>query len=344
MYILYLLIDVLSQGIWSELADLKDPELKELAKSLPATVLRGRAPSTVKKYSSAFLRWKKWAESKQEVSVVPARPIHVALYMSFLTQKSYTSAPVQEAVNAISWAHQIAVLEDPTMHPLVRNVLAGSKRILAHQTKKKEPITPEILESLVTRFATTKASLNDIRSLTICLVGFAGFLRFDELSKIKETDVTIFDQHMEIFLETSKTDQYRDGARIVIARTSSNLCRVAMMERYLALIQTGQTCPDKHLFGGLIKTKAGYRLRDSGNISYTRVREIVLEMLEAIGLDKKKFGLHSLRSGGASAAANAGVPDRCFKRHGRLKSENAKDGYIKDTLKERLSVSKSIGL
>ena len=70
----------------------------------------------------------------------------------------------------------------------------------------------------------------------------------------------------------------------------------------------------------------------------------MLEMLEAIGLDKKKFGLHSLRSGGASAAANAGVPDRCFKRHGRWKSENAKDGYIKDTLKERLSVSKSIGL
>ena len=56
MYILYLLIDVLSQGIWSELADLKDPELKELAKVLPATVLGGRAPSTVKKYSSAFLR------------------------------------------------------------------------------------------------------------------------------------------------------------------------------------------------------------------------------------------------------------------------------------------------
>ena len=40
-------------------------------------------------------------------------------------------------------------------------------------------------------------------------------------------------------------------------------------------------------------------------------------MLEEVGSDKKQFSLHSLRSGGASAAANAGIPDRCFKRHGR---------------------------
>ena len=48
---------------------------------------------------------------------------------------------------------------------------------------------------------------------------------------------------------------------------------------------------------------------------------IVLQNLAALGLDPKRFGLHSLRSGGASAAANAGVPDRLFKRHGRWRSE-----------------------
>ena len=66
-------------------------------------------------------------------------------------------------------------------------------------------------------------------------------------------------------------------------------------------------------------------------------------MLAAIGLNKKQFGLHSLRSGGASAAANAGV-DRFFKRHGRWRSENAKDGYVKDSLDERLKVSRNLGL
>ena len=82
--------------------------------------------------------------------------------------------------------------------------------------------------------------------------------------------------------------------------------------------------------------KNGLKLRESGAISYTRVRELILEKLSAIGLDPKRFGLHSLRSRGASAAANAGVPDRMFKRLGRWRSENAKDGYVKDSLEERL--------
>ena len=94
----------------------------------------------------------------------------------------------------------------------------------------------------------------------------------------------------------------------------------------------------------LVHTKNGFKLRQAGSISYTRVRELVLTLLESIGLDRKQFGLHSLRSGGASAAANAGVPDRCFKRHGRWKSENAKDGYVKDDLQQRLDVSRNIGL
>jgi len=55
-------------------------------------------------------------------------------------------------------------------------------------------------------------------------------------------------------------------------------------------------------------------------------------------------GLHSLELGGATAAANAGVPDRLFKCHGRWRSENAKDGYVKDSVENKLQVSKNLGL
>jgi len=34
------------------------------------------------------------------------------------------------------------------------------------------------------------------------------------------------------------------------------------------------------------------------------------------GSINQAFGLHSLRSGGATAACNFGVPDRLLKRHG----------------------------
>ena len=71
----------------------------------------------------------------------------------------------------------------------------------------------------------------------------------------------------------------------------------------------------------ITKTKHGERLRATGSISYTHMHELFLNKLNDLGFDAGKFGLHSLWSGGASAAANAGVADRLFKRHRRWYSE-----------------------
>ena len=48
--------DVMGAGVWPLLKDLEDPELRRLAQSLPATVLRSRADSTTKKYLGAYQR------------------------------------------------------------------------------------------------------------------------------------------------------------------------------------------------------------------------------------------------------------------------------------------------
>ena len=98
-----------------------------------------------------------------------------------------------------------------------------------------------------------------------------------------------------------------------------------MMERYFNLAGLSQSSP-LYLFQGIIKTKQGECLQASGSLSYTRTRELFLAKMKELGFDLSQFGLHSLRAGGASAAANAGVADRLFKRHGRWHSENAKDG------------------
>ena len=79
-------------------------------------------------------------------------------------------------------------------------------------------------------------------------------------------------------------------------------------------------------------------------LSYSTVRDVFKDMLYKVGLDASQFGIHSLRSGGATAAASAGVSDRIFKRHGRWRSEMAKDGYVKAPLSELLSVTLNIGL
>lgn len=76
--------DIFIQATWQELASLQDPDLCELAKSLPAVVLRSKAPSTVKKYSGVFLHWKQWAQ-KRILKYVYCLPVH---YMYLYTLPS----------------------------------------------------------------------------------------------------------------------------------------------------------------------------------------------------------------------------------------------------------------
>ena len=171
-------IDVFSKGAWKDLRELQDPELQELAAVLPNMALQSRALATVKKYSGAFSSWRKWAAAKSEIgTTLPPKSNHITLYLSFFLARGKSSAPLTEAVCALSWVNQVASVEDTTSHPLVQQVLSGAKRKLAHKTTKKEPITPEILSALVDKFGNEQASLSDVRTLTMCLVGYAGFFR-----------------------------------------------------------------------------------------------------------------------------------------------------------------------
>ena len=72
-----------------------------------------------------------------------------------------------------------------------------------------------------------------ICTLSICLLSFAGFLWSDEIANLKESDISIFEEHLEVYIESSKTDQYRDGAWVVITHAHSNMCPVHMLESEL---------------------------------------------------------------------------------------------------------------
>ena len=119
----------------------------------------------------------------------------------------------------------------------------------------------------------------------------------------------------------------------MIARSGQPTCPVKALEQYIAAAKIDLS-DDSPLFRSLLPSKDS-RVR---GITYTRAREIVKEAFKGL-TDVSKIAVHSLRSGGATAAANAGVQDRMFKRHGRWVSENAKDGYVKDNLDSMLSVS-----
>ena len=336
------LADTMTSGAWAEMTTLADPELCRLAKSLPSTVLGSRADSTVVKYGSAFQRWKAWADRRLGVVVFPISEVHFALYLQHLSETTGSLSAVHEAVNAISWVNQMAGHGPISQSPLVAATVAGLKRALAKPKTRKEPVTVEMLSALV-RSLRVPPPLSELRLAASCLLAFAAFLRYDELAKLRCCDVAFSESSMSIHISSSKTDQYRLGDSVVVVRTGSPTCPVAMMERYFASAQL--SCSSTLLlFRGITHTKHGERLRATGGLSYTRMRELFIAKLRELGYDARNFGLHSLRAGGATAAANAGVPDRLFKRHGRWRSETAKDGYVKDDSKALMSVSRSLEL
>ena len=70
-------------------------------------------------------------------------------------------------------------------------------------------------------------------------------------------------------------------------------------------------------------------------LSYTAARSNIVSLLKTVVGEHVNIGIHSLRAGGATVAANSNVDERCLKRHGRWKSDTAKDGYIVDSLGKR---------
>ena len=149
---------------------------------------------------------------------------------------------------------------------------------------------------------------------------------------------------MIIKVEKSKTDQLRQGDQVVIAQSGGSVCPVFLLKTYLRKLDIDPHS-NEFIFRPLVKTKSSYKLTQKNKpISYTTFRDQLAKSLQNVVPDPSVYGTHSFRSGGASRAANSGVNDRLFQKHGRWKSVAAKNGYIKDDISSRLSVSKSLGL
>lgn len=160
------------------------------------------------------------------------------------------------------------------------------------------------------------------------------------------SNIETFDNHIKIRIEKSKTDIYRRGNYVVIASTGTDLCPVLWLKWYIDSVGLVINS-DEYMFRAIsfCKTLGVYKLcKKNLPLSYTRAREILLESLADIGLDKSKFGLHSLRSGGVSSGENQGVSDRLLKAHGRWASDKEKDGYITDNLQSQIAVSLNLGI
>ena len=95
---------------------------------------------------------------------------------------------------------------------------------------------------------TPTSSLSDIHLVASSLLAYSAFLRYDDLSTLRCCDITFSSESMSAHITSSKTDQYRQGDSVLVARTGSALCPVAMLERYYSLGHNYVTVSGKPTF------------------------------------------------------------------------------------------------
>ena len=234
----------------------------------------------------------------------------MGLYFLQKMQAGHSLPTTDATFFAIKFYHTSLLDTDPCQHSLVKNMFEAAKRLSNHKTKKKQALRPNELKQIYGHLSANQSSLENLRLLNICPIAFTGFMRFSEVTSIKDCDIIFTETYMKIFIEKSKTDICRERAWVYILR-SHKMCRVKYPEDHLRLVNINISS-SQYTFRAISKCKKSRLRRKNKPISYTTIRQNLLKVIKAVGLNWKDNGLHSLRAGGASLTVNKEIPDRLF--------------------------------
>jgi integrase len=262
---------------------------------------QAKAASTCASYARDWRDFCGWCRTQGRLEL-PAHPETVALYLTDLAETRKV-ATLEKRLAAISQAHQFAGYPSPTQEILVRTVMAGIRRAKGTAQPGKRPIVTEDLRQLI---AALPATLAGRRDAALLLLGFAGGFRRSELVSLDIEDLRFTSEGLIVLLRRSKTDQEGEGREVGIPYGSTPAtCPVRAVQNWLADLPTGGAGPlfrpiNRH--GKLLPP----RLTDRS------VALVVKRSASAAGLDSGEVAGHSLRSGLATSAAAAGVPERAI--------------------------------
>jgi integrase len=232
-----------------------------------------------------------------------------------------------------------------------KTIMGANRRFVGEKhVQKAKAILPGHMCSIADVCETDGRSVMT-RLLVIAALCFAAFLRVTEATSLLIGDVCIDAEKMVLHFPQRKTDPFRRGTTVWIARVGGRLCPVGLMERYLARIfgsrKPAELLGNLPVFPGQAKAKefvdsVGHAAAEPW-ISYETVRKQMKEAFGKAGLDTKVFRTHSFRSGGATTAKLQGLPHEEIAKHGAWNDLFTFHGYLEPSEEERLRVSLEVG-
>ena len=136
---------------------------------------------------------------------------------------------------------------------------------------------------------------------------FPSKFKYHKSSTLQLRDITLQKSRVLIHIKASKTDPFREGITLSIARTRTSVCPVRAITKY---------CQVRPKSRGPFFQTASKQYLTRGMMS-----QLIKDTLKVGNFDSHRFSSHSLRIGAATSAASAGIPDRTIRALGRWSSD-----------------------
>jgi site-specific recombinase XerD len=293
----------------TEILELLDEAKKHLANS--------KAENTKRAYWNDWTQFSEWCQ-KNGLQNLPADPETIVYYITFLG-KSYKASSIKRKITAISQRHETASYTSPTKTALVKGVWDGIQRKIGIKEEGKDPLWLHELRQILE--AIPQNTIIGIRNRALLVLGWAGALRRSELVSLNLEDVSKTRDGLILHLNRSKTDQKGEGQDIALPYGSNPLtCPVRSLEDWLAASK---------ISGGPLFRRIDRHGNILDGLTPQSVRLIVKDCCEKVGLDPKRYGAHSLRSGFCSTAAKAGKAEHQIMKQTRHRRSDSLQRYIK---------------
>ncbi len=276
-------------------ADLTRNSLADLSARAVARNRDAEADNTRRSYRTG---WRIFAAfcNHHDLAVLPASPKTVVRYMEWLAGEGYAPTTIEARLTAIADRHRRNGEENPCRSEAVKRQLSNIRRTSNHETEQKSPILMEHLQDM----DFDEEDLTDLRDRALLYVGFAGGFRRQVLSSLRVRDLREVQGGRVINVPKSKTDQ-AEGRTVQIPN------------QVPGLTPTPNRALDCWLDAANIDSGPIFRMVDrwgnvrDGELSGHSVYRIVKGRVDSIGLNKERFGAHSLRAGFATQAYMDGV-------------------------------------
>ena len=233
----------------------------------------------------------------------------------------------------------------PKMYRL-QKVLNGIKRSQTPPKLDRYPITIQVLNSIFNYYQPPLSiNIDHIMLWAAFTLAFFAFLRSSEFTCNSSTfdpsvhlcprDITFIPslespRYMLVSIKQSKTDPFRKGCTLTIARSTTSICSVMAMRNYLLQRNPAPTGPLFTFTNGRWLTRANLTKELRSALNHFR-------------LPAERYYSHSFRIGAATSAAAAGVPAWLIKVLGRWSSD-CYERYIRTPQETLLAIPKTMSM